>query len=198
MPVGRSTYCVWSNWFRRTGISRDKSAARCCICRSFLRNRPTLHYVQFSPQDVMLSRDDIAGISARNHLRGQIRQFVELPERVFVAVDIGQIIWCELTPESMRRIGPAARHRDRVPGEDDLDAVGELNSRRTWSPPDQNSLMPDDISFDEIDDVFGNVRGMIGYALDIAADREEMHGWFDQARSVLHAFCSSSMISRLS
>lgn len=57
-------------------------------------------FVQFSPIDVTLSRQDVTGVSARNHLRGRICQLVPLEEAVFVAVDIGQIVWVEVTPEA--------------------------------------------------------------------------------------------------
>jgi molybdopterin-binding protein len=58
----------------------------------------TPRFVQFSPTDVILSRQDVAGLSARNHLRGRICRIVESNQAVFVAVDIGQIIWAEVTP----------------------------------------------------------------------------------------------------
>jgi molybdate transport system ATP-binding protein len=66
-------------------------------------------FVQFSPNEVTLSRNDVSGLSARNHLRGQVRQIVELPDGVFVAVDVGQILWSEVTRE-------AARELDLKPG----------------------------------------------------------------------------------
>jgi molybdate transport system ATP-binding protein len=57
-------------------------------------------FVQFSPTDGILSREDIPGLSARNHLRGVVRQLVPSHQAVFVAVDIGQIIWLQITPEA--------------------------------------------------------------------------------------------------
>ena len=57
-------------------------------------------FVQFSPGDVILSREDIAGLSARNHLRGQVCQLVATATGVFVAVDVGQVLWAEITPEA--------------------------------------------------------------------------------------------------
>lgn len=62
-------------------------------------------YVQFSPKEVMFSREDVVGISARNHLRGRILQFVELPHCVFVAVDVGQVIWGEVTRDAIIDLG---------------------------------------------------------------------------------------------
>ncbi len=62
-------------------------------------------FVQFSPVDVTLSREDVRGLSTRNHLRGTVRQLVALDQAVFVAVDIGQIVWAEVTPEAARELG---------------------------------------------------------------------------------------------
>jgi len=61
---------------------------------------PSPLFVQFSPADVTLSRQDVAGLSARNHLRGKIRQVVPLADAVFVAIDIGQVFWAEVTPRA--------------------------------------------------------------------------------------------------
>lgn len=58
-------------------------------------------FVQFSPDDVTLSRQDISGVSARNQLHGLVRQLVKLPDGVFVAVDVGQILWSEVTPDAV-------------------------------------------------------------------------------------------------
>ncbi len=57
-------------------------------------------FVQFSPGDVILSREDIAGLSARNYLRGKVCQLVATATGVFVAVDVGQVVWAEITPEA--------------------------------------------------------------------------------------------------
>ena len=57
-------------------------------------------FVQFAPTDVTLSRQDVAGLSARNHLTGHVRQLVSLSHATFVAVDIGQLIWAEITAEA--------------------------------------------------------------------------------------------------
>lgn len=57
-------------------------------------------FVQFNPTDVTLSRTDVAGLSARNHLKGRIRDVVRLDRAVFVSIDIGQLIWAEVTPEA--------------------------------------------------------------------------------------------------
>ena len=62
-------------------------------------------FVQFSPADVTLSRTDVAGLSARNHLKGRIRDVVRLDRAVFVSVDIGQLIWAEVTPEAAAELG---------------------------------------------------------------------------------------------
>ena len=57
-------------------------------------------FVQFSPADVILSRRDVRGLSTRNHLHGTIRQVAELPDRIFVAIDVGQIVWSEVTNDA--------------------------------------------------------------------------------------------------
>jgi molybdate transport system ATP-binding protein len=71
----------------------------------------TPSFVQFSPADVILSRQDVTGLSARNHLRGRVRQVVAVNRAVFVAIDIGQILWAEVTPQ-------AAAELDLSPGSD--------------------------------------------------------------------------------
>ena len=62
-------------------------------------------FVEFSPTDVTLSRHDVTGLSARNHLQGRVCQVVPLQQAVFVAVDIGQVIWAEVTPEAAAELG---------------------------------------------------------------------------------------------
>jgi molybdopterin-binding protein len=61
-------------------------------------------FVEFSPSDVILSRQDVTGLSARNHLRGQVRRIVPVGQAVFVAVDVGQILWAEVTPQSVTEL----------------------------------------------------------------------------------------------
>lgn len=57
--------------------------------------------VQFLPREVMLSREPVSGSSARNQLLGQVRELVNLPGRCFVAIDVGQFLWAEVTPEAV-------------------------------------------------------------------------------------------------
>lgn len=61
-------------------------------------------YVQFSPGSVLLSPVDVGLTSARNHLRGTVRQVVRLPTGCFVAVDVGQIVWAQLTPAAVAEL----------------------------------------------------------------------------------------------
>ena len=61
-------------------------------------------FVQFSPADVFLSKEDVAGVSARNHLRGRVCRLAPSAQSVFVAVDIGQIIWAEVTPAAVSEL----------------------------------------------------------------------------------------------
>ncbi len=62
-------------------------------------------FVEFSPTDVTLSRHDVTGLSTRNHLQGRVCQIVPLRREVFVAIDIGQVIWAEVTPEAVAELG---------------------------------------------------------------------------------------------
>ena len=57
-------------------------------------------FIHFRPADVMLSREEVRGISARNHLRGRVCRILTLPHAVFVAVDIGQVFWAEITRQA--------------------------------------------------------------------------------------------------
>jgi molybdate transport system ATP-binding protein len=57
-------------------------------------------FLQFRPADVAISRNDVTGLSVRNHLSGRICQMLTVENTVFVAIDIGQIIWAEITPQA--------------------------------------------------------------------------------------------------
>ncbi len=59
-------------------------------------------YVQFSPDQVMIARGDITGLSTRNHLHGVVRQLVAVIDGVYVAIDVGQVLWAHLTNEAIR------------------------------------------------------------------------------------------------
>ena len=62
-------------------------------------------FVSCLPADVTLARQDVQGLSMRNHLPGQVRQLVTLAEGVFVAVEVaGQTLWSEVTPEAVREL----------------------------------------------------------------------------------------------
>ncbi|OAI44922.1 hypothetical protein AYO44_13380 [Planctomycetaceae bacterium SCGC AG-212-F19] len=65
---------------------------------------PGIIYVQFFPQDVVLSALPVDGMSIRNHLQGRVRELVSFPERTFVAIDVGQFLWAEVTPEAAREL----------------------------------------------------------------------------------------------
>ena len=60
----------------------------------------SLLFVQFAPSDVTLSRQGVAGLSTRNQLHGTVRQLVPLRHATFVAIDIGQLLWAEVTSEA--------------------------------------------------------------------------------------------------
>lgn len=59
-------------------------------------------FIHFHANDVVLSRQDLVGVSARNHFRGAVRQIIEASGRAYIAVDVGQIVWAEITPQSVR------------------------------------------------------------------------------------------------
>jgi molybdate transport system ATP-binding protein len=71
------------------------------------RSRPcqTPLFVQFNPSDVVLSRHDVKALSSRNHLVGHVRQLIRLDDAVFVAVDVGQILWAVVTPQAVEELG---------------------------------------------------------------------------------------------
>lgn len=61
-------------------------------------------FVQFSPSDVILAQQEVAGLSARNHLHGLVRRILPANQAVFVAIDAGQLFWAEVTPEAVREL----------------------------------------------------------------------------------------------
>ena len=67
--------------------------------------KPLPSFVQFSPTDVMLARQEVAGLSARNHLHGKVCRVISVGQAVFVAVDIGQILWAEVTSQAAVELG---------------------------------------------------------------------------------------------
>ncbi len=63
-------------------------------------------FVQFSPNSVILCKDSSGNeepstLSVRNRLHGIVRKIMRLPEACFVAVDVGQLIWGEITHEAV-------------------------------------------------------------------------------------------------
>jgi len=63
-----------------------------------------VRFVQFAPADVILSRKDVPGLSARNHLSGRVERMVDVGQAVFVAVDVGQVLWAEVTPQAVAEL----------------------------------------------------------------------------------------------
>jgi molybdate transport system ATP-binding protein len=60
--------------------------------------------IRFLPHDVILSRELPEGLSVRNRLRGVVREVLQVGDRAFVAVDAGQFLWSEVTPEAIREL----------------------------------------------------------------------------------------------
>ncbi len=57
-------------------------------------------FVQFSPTDVVIARQEVAGVSVRNHLRGTVCRIIPIHQAFFIGVDIGQILWAEVTQQA--------------------------------------------------------------------------------------------------
>jgi molybdopterin-binding protein len=58
--------------------------------------------ISFRPSDVMLAHHEVEGLSVRNSWRGAVTQIVAAADRVFVHVDVGEMIWAEITAEALR------------------------------------------------------------------------------------------------
>jgi len=61
-------------------------------------------FVQFSPDAVILAEHDVADISVRNHLRGTVVQVVNTASGVYVAVDVGAVIWAAVTASASEEL----------------------------------------------------------------------------------------------
>ncbi len=61
-------------------------------------------FVEVPPESILLSREDLPGVSARNHLRGVVREIVAAGGACFVGVDVGQVVWVELTPAAVAEL----------------------------------------------------------------------------------------------
>ncbi len=64
-------------------------------------------FVQFSPDAVILAGHDVRDISVRNHLTGTVIQVVNTPTGVFVAVDVGVVIWAAVTASAANELALA-------------------------------------------------------------------------------------------
>jgi len=62
-------------------------------------------HVRFLPHDVVLAGNATPGLSIRNCWSGVVREVLALPDRVYVAVDIGQFLWAEVTPDAALELG---------------------------------------------------------------------------------------------
>ena len=67
--------------------------------------------VQFRPSDVTLTTAPVEKTSARNRLAGCVAEIVSLPHAVFVAIDVGQPIWAEVTHDTVRELNLTAGTR---------------------------------------------------------------------------------------
>ncbi|MBI3832889.1 MAG: molybdenum ABC transporter ATP-binding protein [Planctomycetes bacterium] len=57
--------------------------------------------IAFRPSDVMLSRHEVEGLSVRNSWRGAVTQIVAAADRIFVQINVGEMIWAEITNEAL-------------------------------------------------------------------------------------------------
>jgi molybdate transport system ATP-binding protein len=115
--LGQPEPLAWSNSARPMNLVRlDRVESSADQARGWIGNQvlclPPFEpresppaFVQFSPTDVFLSRQDLQGVSARNHLRGRICRLASSNQAVFVAIDIGQVIWAEVTPAAVADLG---------------------------------------------------------------------------------------------
>ena len=67
-------------------------------------------FVAFDADAVLLTRHSIADISARNQLRGVVRQIVPVSGGMLISVDVGQPLWAAVTVDAVRemQLSPAA------------------------------------------------------------------------------------------
>jgi len=103
---------AWTNSTSPINLLRlEKVESRSGVCTARVGNQllqlppgngnlPLPSFVQFSPTDVILARQEIAGLSVRNQLRGKVCRIVPTRQALFVAVDIGPILWAEVTPQA--------------------------------------------------------------------------------------------------
>jgi molybdate transport system ATP-binding protein len=63
--------------------------------------------VAVRPEDVVLARGPVEGISAQNAMKGTVTQVTRLSDRVLVSVDVGATLRAEITTRSERELGIA-------------------------------------------------------------------------------------------
>ena len=95
-----------ANLLRLDYVERHEGHWRGRVGEQWLHLPPPRHppartlYVEFFPGEVTLARGEPQGLSMRNRLRGKVGKITTVPAGVFVAVDVGQIVWSEITPEA--------------------------------------------------------------------------------------------------
>jgi len=60
--------------------------------------------ISFRPSDVMISRQDVEGLSVRNSWHGVVTQIVAAADRMFLQVELGESIWAEITSEALHSL----------------------------------------------------------------------------------------------
>lgn len=61
--------------------------------------------VHLRPEDVVVSRQPVEGLSVQNSLRGRITEMVEIRDRVLLHVDVGQPLRVEVTHRAVEKLG---------------------------------------------------------------------------------------------
>jgi molybdate transport system ATP-binding protein len=64
-------------------------------------------YVEAPADAIVLTTDPVEHVSARNRLTGPVERIVPVAQSVYVAVDAGVPLWCEVTEEAVRDLGLA-------------------------------------------------------------------------------------------
>lgn len=60
--------------------------------------------IGFAPWEVILARGNPGEVSVRNRLPGTVRDLLPLGDRIYVAVDVGQFLWAQVTADAAREM----------------------------------------------------------------------------------------------
>ncbi|MFQ5654419.1 MAG: molybdenum ABC transporter ATP-binding protein [Planctomycetota bacterium] len=88
-----------------TGTTRARLAGQILVVPILEASPGTKLRLQVSPTDVILARQEVEGISARNQLRGSILTIDPCGDRLLVTVDVGLPLRAVVTPLASREMG---------------------------------------------------------------------------------------------